>query len=72
MLRASPSAALVSGYDHPLYREQYAGWHCTEIRVTKPSANHGPRGSRHVTELIWNNRPLSAEITLFGTATPPG
>lgn len=44
MLRGTTAAVLVSGYGHPLYDELHAGWHPTEIRVTKPSANHGARG----------------------------
>ena len=77
-LRGTAAAVLVSGYDHRLYSELYAGWHRTEIRVTKPSANHSGTGARHATEVIWSNRPLG-EDALFPLTiaagcdeTPPG
>lgn len=56
-LNATAAAAIVSGYDHPLYAELLPGWHRTEIRVTKPSANHSASGARHAVEVIWSNRP---------------
>ena len=68
-LQASSAAVLISGYDHPLYRHLYESWHRTEIRVAKPSANHAAAGSRHAIEVIWSNRPLAIEATLFDGIT---
>jgi site-specific DNA-adenine methylase len=56
VLRSTAAAVLVSGYDHPLCEQLYDGWHRTEIRVTKPSANHSAAAARHA-EVIWSNRP---------------
>ena len=69
-LRATAAAVLVSGYDHPLYEDLFAGWHRTEIRVTKPSANHSSAGARHTVEVIWSNRPLNSDAVLFPLITP--
>ncbi len=58
LMRGTAAAVLVSGYDHYLYQELYPRWHRTEIRVTKPSANHSTTAARHATEVIWSNRLL--------------
>ncbi|MGH3225472.1 MAG: DNA adenine methylase [Streptosporangiaceae bacterium] len=70
VLRGTAAAVLVSGYGHPLYRELYAGWHRTEIRVTKPSGNHSATAARHVTEVIWSNRPADSGSALFPLTGP--
>jgi DNA adenine methylase len=69
VLRATAAAVLVSGYDCPLYGELYRGWHRTELRVTKPSANHSGNGDRHAAEIIWSNRPLG-DTALFPVSAP--
>lgn len=55
-LRQTAAAVLISGYDHPLYNELYAGWQRVEIKIARPSANHSATASRHATEVIWSNR----------------
>ena len=69
MLRSTAAAVLVSGYDHPLYEQPYDGWHRTEIRVAKPSANHGAAAVRHA-EVIWSNRPIGDSAALFPLTGP--
>jgi DNA adenine methylase len=69
-LRATSAAVLISGYDHPLYREMYDGWHQVPVRVAKPSGNHSSTAARHATEVIWSNRTPAGHLTLFPTLTP--
>lgn len=60
-LRAARAAVVISGYDAPLYRELYDGWHRTEIPA---SAGNGVSSQR--TEMVWSNRPFP-QADLFGT-----
>ena len=69
MLRSTAAAVLVSGYDHPLYEQPYDGWHRTEIRVTKPSADHSAAAARHA-EVIRSNRPIGDSAALFPLTGP--
>jgi len=69
-LHATPAAVLLSGYDSRLYRDLYTGWHRLEIRVTKPSGNHGVTAARHATEVIWSSRPLAGDLVLFPRPDP--
>lgn len=55
------SAVVLSGYDSPLYRDLYAGWHRHAIRTG--TGQGGSYESR--TEVLWSNRPLAAQLELF-------
>ena len=46
---------VLSGYDSPLYRQLYDGWH----RLTLASFSHRGNGTSHArTEVLWSNVPL--------------
>jgi DNA adenine methylase len=67
-LHAVRGHVLLSGYPSPLYTELYAGWDRLEIAVSRPATNSRgrtdvPRG----VEVIWSNRPLTQQASLFGT-----
>lgn len=58
--------ALLSGYPSPLYNELYEGWDRLEVAVHRATTNR--RGNTDVprgTEVIWSNRPLSRQVSLF-------
>ncbi|MEO3852766.1 DNA adenine methylase [Streptomyces sp. B8F3] len=49
------AAVVLSGYDSPLYRHLYDGWH----RLTLTSTSHrGTGGNPARTEVLWSNVPL--------------
>ncbi|WP_181786105.1 DNA adenine methylase [Streptomyces phytophilus] len=49
------AAVVLSGYDSPLYRHLYDGWH----RLTLTSTSHrGTGGNPSRTEVLWSNVPL--------------
>lgn len=60
-LRAARAAVVLSGYDSPLYRGLYDGWHRHEIRTGTGQAN----GWRDRVEVLWSNRPLGVQPSLF-------
>lgn len=64
VLRASPAAVLLSGYDSPLYEDLYDGWSRIEIPVNVWASNAVTAGRAGRTEVIWSNRQLGAG-TLF-------
>lgn len=49
---------LLSGYDHPLYEELFAGWCRTERRVLRRISNGRSAQQPHATEVLWSNRPV--------------
>lgn len=55
------AAVVVSGYDDPLYRQFYAGWHRREIPTATGQA--GRWSAR--TEVVWFNRPPQGDPPLF-------
>ena len=59
----SPSMVVVSHYDHPLYRELYAGWETTSMDVRVDSGQ-----SR--TELLWKNPAASEACSAAETSGP--
>lgn len=50
------ATVVLSGYDSPLYRELYDGWHRADRRTMTGNARHGTDKAR--TEVLWANRPL--------------
>lgn len=65
-LRGVRGTVLLSGYPSPLYDELYGAWDRLEIRVHRAATNH--RGNTDVprgTEVVWSNRPLSRQVSLF-------
>jgi DNA adenine methylase len=57
---------LLSGYPSPLYAELYEGWDRLEIAVHRAATN--ARGRTDVPrglEVIWSNRPLMRQASLF-------
>lgn len=61
-LHAARAAVVLSGYHSPLYDELYAGWD----RVTLPtSTGNGTPGTQARTEVLWSNRPLGRQASLF-------
>ncbi|WP_233163592.1 DNA adenine methylase [Glycomyces salinus] len=55
------AAVMVSGYDSELYRDLYEGWHRYEL--TSGTSQGGAWSDR--TELVWSNRDLARQPTLF-------
>jgi DNA adenine methylase len=68
-LHAARAAVVLSGYPSGLYdRELYAGWDRHTI-----AAGTGQGGTwANRTEVLWSNRPLAVEATLFDHAEPIG
>lgn len=65
-LRAAAAAVVLSGYHSPLYDELYRGWHVHEIATgTGQGGSYDPR-----TEVLWSNRPLGSQPTLFDPPDP--
>jgi DNA adenine methylase len=62
-LHACRAAVVVSGYPSPLYDQIYAGWHRLAIPAT--TGQGGQRGAR--TEVLWSNRPLTEQATLWAS-----
>lgn len=60
------ATVVLSGYHSPLYDELYAGWHVTEFDTYTGQGNHGEQRNDRRVEVLWSNRPLSREATLFG------
>lgn len=58
------AAVVLSGYDSPLYRDLYAGWHRHEIATGTGQGE----GYQSRTEVLWSNRPLAAQLELFAMA----
>lgn len=65
VLHGCAGAVLLSGYHSPLYDELYGDWWQSEVTVQRPTTNRrGATGSRAV-EVLWSNRALDVERTLF-------
>lgn len=57
---------LLSGYPSPLYEELYDDWWQASMEVTRPSSNkRGQSGAALGVEVIWSNRPIGAQGSLF-------
>lgn len=67
-LRQCAGSVLLSGYHSPLYDELYAGWHRYERPVTRPSSNRRGQDAATAVEVLWSNRPLDVQATLFDHA----
>jgi DNA adenine methylase len=70
VLHSVQGLVLLSGYPSPLYDELYAGWDRLETAVHRAATNSRgrtdvPRG----TEVVWSNRPLSRQVSLFEGAS---
>ncbi|HEY5834948.1 DNA adenine methylase [Streptomyces sp.] len=67
-LRAVRGTVLLSGYPSPLYNELYAGWDRIEITMHRATTNsRGRVGVPRGTEVVWPNRPLNRQASLFET-----
>ena len=64
-LRSARAAVVLSAYPGQLYDRLYAGWERIEITVTAGNAT-----TRTRTEVIWANRPLPHQPSLFTEAAP--
>ncbi|HEX5567691.1 MAG TPA: DNA adenine methylase [Streptomyces sp.] len=65
-IRGVQGTVLLSGYPSPLYEELYAGWDRLEVAVHRAATNSRgrtdvPRGI----EVIWSNRPMNRQVSLF-------
>jgi DNA adenine methylase len=59
---------VLSGYDSPLYRHLYDGWH----RTTLASFSHRGNGTSPArTEVLWSNLPLQPAPPSRSTSRPP-
>ncbi len=72
-LRATDAVVLLSGQPSALYDEElYADWWRVEREVHRPTANGAGRPSKRAVEVIWSNRPLSAQLELEWTGSAQG
>jgi DNA adenine methylase len=60
-LRAARAAVVLSGYASDLYADLYAGWHRSDIATGTGQGD----GWQARTEVLWSNRPIGNELTLF-------
>lgn len=67
--RACSGTVLVAGYASLLYEELYGGWHRTEWTLQRPSSNRAGRDSDLAVEVVWSNRPLGIQPSLFEVAS---
>lgn len=64
-LNAAAAAVVVSGYPSDLYdRDLYAGWDRHTIAVVTTNTS----GDQSRTEVLWSNRPIGVQPTLFDEA----
>jgi DNA adenine methylase len=63
-LHAARAAVVLSGYPSPLYDELFVGW--DRISMAARTTPGGDAGER--TEVLWSNRPLGNQPTLFDHA----
>ncbi|MGW1154429.1 DNA adenine methylase [Streptomyces rubiginosohelvolus] len=69
-LSAVKGTVLLSGYPSPLYDELYGHWDRLEVSVHRATTNHrGRTGVERGTEVVWCNRPLSRQVSLFEEAS---
>jgi DNA adenine methylase len=62
-LRSCRCAVVLSGYDCPLYRELFDGWHRRELAA---QAGNSLDDTKVRTEVLWSNRPFpQAALSLF-------
>lgn len=65
-LHACEGTVLLSGYPSPLYDELFADWWRASMEVTRPSSNkRGQSGAALGVEVVWSNRPVGAQASLF-------
>lgn len=67
-LKKCDATVMLSGYPSPIYTEHLAGWNTLQkksIVATRP----GNIRPHQRTEIIWSNRPLGNQPTLFGHGT---
>lgn len=65
VLHGCAGAVLLSGYHSELYDDLYGDWWQSEVTVQRPTTNQrGATGPRAV-EVLWSNRALDVERTLF-------
>lgn len=62
-LHVFAGTVVLSGYHSPLYDELYGDWECTEVEVSRPSANRR-QVSKRATEVLWSNRPILGQMTI--------
>jgi DNA adenine methylase len=70
VLHGVQGTVLLSGYPSALYDDLYAGWDRIEVTVHRAATNSRgrtdvPRGI----EVVWSNRPLSRQVSLFEGAS---
>lgn len=62
-LHAARAAVVISGYASDLYdRELYAGWDRATLRAF---TGNGGAGGTERTEVLWSNRPLGTQLSMF-------
>lgn len=70
VLRSVRGTVLLSGYPSALYDELYDGWSRIEATVHRATTNtRGRTGVERGTEVVWSNRPLGRQPSLFEEAS---
>lgn len=61
-LRACHAHVVLSGYDSDLYGDLYGDWHTARMAA---STGNGRSGEQDRVEVLWSNRPLGQQSSLF-------
>lgn len=65
-LHTCSGAVLLCGYPSPLYEELFGDWWRASVEISRPSTNQrGKTGVDRGTEVLWSNRPIGHQPTLF-------
>ncbi|GAB7044924.1 DNA adenine methylase [Catenuloplanes indicus] len=70
-LHACKAAVLLSGYPSPLYDDLYSDWYRAEMSVQRPATNRRGRAGTGAVEVIWSNRPIGRQPSLFDDLAGP-
>lgn len=65
VLHKVEATVLLCGYPSPLYDELYPDWWQARQTVTCPSSNRLGKTGTVADEVIWSNRPLGVQLSLF-------
>lgn len=67
-LHRSRAAVVLSGYSSSLYDELFADWHRVEVDVQRPSTNRRGTTAGRAIEVVWSNRPLRVQASIWEAA----
>lgn len=65
MLHGLRATVVLSGYHSELYDELYEDWFTLEVLVQRPSGNRRGHSMPPATEVLWSNRDLGGQMSIF-------